>query len=86
MGKPAREHRTDRGHEAENDPASGIASGRFDIVAYLLDLPDEALGPIEQHAAGARQEHAATISEEELHPQLLLEKLDLSAEPGLGGP
>src|SRR6188768_921490 len=86
MGKPARKNRADRGHKVQNDTACGIASGRLDIVAHLLDLPHEALGPIEKHAAGDCRQHAASVSDKELHPQLLLEKLDLSAKSGLGGP
>jgi hypothetical protein len=56
------------------------------IVAHLLDLPDETLGPVKKQAAGAGQEHPASVTDKKLHPKLLLEKLDLPAKPRLGDP
>jgi hypothetical protein len=58
----------------------------LNIVAHLLDLPDEPLRPVKKHAASARQEHAASVTDKKLHPKLLLEKLYLPAKPGLRDP
>jgi hypothetical protein len=58
----------------------------LDIVANLFDLTDQTRGPIEQHAAGVRQEHAASVTDEKIDPKLVLEEFDVSTESRLSGP
>jgi hypothetical protein len=52
----------------------------LDIVANLIDLPDDARRPREKKAASLGQNHAAAIPGKELGPQFMLEKLDLTTE------
>ena len=42
-------------------------------------------GAVEQHPAGAGQEHAAAVADEQLDAKLVLEQLDVPAQRGLGG-
>ena len=41
-------------------------------------------GAIEQHAAGAGQQHAASVADEQLDAQLVFQQLDVPAERRLG--
>jgi hypothetical protein len=55
----------------------------LDIVANLIDLPDDARRPRQQKAASFRQHHAAAVAGKEFGPQFMLEKFDLTTERGL---
>ncbi len=84
--KSSRKNCADRGHKAQHNAPRGIPACRLNIVAHLLDLPDEPLGPVKKHATCGRQEHAASVTDKKLHPKLLLKQLYLPAKPGLGDP
>ena len=64
----------------------GLAARRLQIVAHLFDLADQARGAVEQHPAGAGQQHAAAVADEQLDPQLVFEQLDVPAQRRLRGP
>lgn len=58
----------------------------MNIVAHLFDLAHQTGGAVEQYLAGAGQEHAAPVADEELDPKLVFEQFDVPAERRLRGP
>jgi hypothetical protein len=78
--EPRRNHAAHRGNEPEYHPSGRRSSRGLDIVANLIDLPDDARRPREQKAAGLRQHHAAAVAGKQLGPQFMLEKFDLPTE------
>ena len=84
-GETSGQHRAHRRHQSEDDAARRIAVRRFEVVADLFDLADQAGGAVEQHPAGAGQEHAAAVADEQLDAQFMFEQLDVPAQRRLGG-
>ncbi len=82
--KSSGQHGAHRRHHPEDDAPRGAAVGRFEIVADLLDLADQAGGPVEQHPAGAGQQHATPVADEQLDAELMFEQLDVPAQRRLG--
>jgi hypothetical protein len=58
----------------------------LDVVANLIDLPDDARRPREKQTTSLGQDRAAAVPGKELGAQFMLEKLDLTAERRLRYP
>ena len=85
-GEPRRNHAAHGRHQPEHHAPRGRTAGGLDLVAHLVDLPDDARGARQQQAAGIGQHHAAAVPREQLGPQFMLEQLDLAAERRLRHP
>ena len=85
-GEPRRNHAAHGRHQAEHHAPRGRSARGLDLVAHLVDLPDDARGPRQQEAAGVGQHHAAAVPGKQLGPQFMLEQLDLTAERRLRHP
>ena len=85
-GEPRRNHAAHGGHKAQHHAPRGRSSRGLDLVAHLVDLPDDACRPGKQNAAGVGQHHAAAVPGKQLGPQFMLEQLDLAAQRRLRHP
>ena len=85
-GEARRKHAAHGRNQPQHHPSGRLPSRRLDIVADLVDLPDDAGGPFEQQAAGIGQHHAAAVAGKQLGAQFMLEQLDLAAERRLRHP
>ena len=82
-GEPRGNHAAHGRNQPQHHPPRRRPSGGLDIVANLIDLPDDAGRPRQQQAAGLGQHHAAAVAGEQLGAQFMFEQLDLTAERGL---
>lgn len=84
--EPRRNHAAHRRDEAQHDASRRCPARRLDIVADLVDLPDDTSRSRKKKPAGLGQHHTAAVPAEQLGAQFMLEKLDLTAERGLRYP
>ena len=85
-GEPRRNHAAHGRHQPEHHAPRGRAAGGLDLVAHLVDLPDDARRARQQQAAGVGQHHAAAVPGKQLGAQFMLEQLDLAAQRRLRHP
>jgi hypothetical protein len=84
--EPRRNHTAHGRNEPQHHPSGRWPSRGLDVVANLIDLPDDARRPREKQTTSLRQHHAAAIPGKELGAQFMLEKLDLTTERRLRYP
>ncbi len=84
LGERPGKDEADRGRHAERYLAGHVAGLRRHVGAGLLDLAQDAGGPVEKDRAGAGQGNAASMADEKLGLELRLEQPDLPAERRLG--
>ena len=84
--EPRRNHAAHGRHQPEHHAPRRRPAGGLDLVADLVDLPDDAGRSRQQQPAGFGQHHAAAVAGKQFGAQFVLEQLDLAAERRLRHP